>query len=249
MRNIRLLLATASTTVGMMLFTAPASAQGIPVVDPSNIAQTVKVVQNGVQQVQQMKAQVEQMTNMAKTIGQGGPLAIATDIMKKAGLDFLSSDKSPLAPYRAAMPGLLDALPKTSSGSTLGIASDLAEKAKTNIQSGREFALKAFYKPGDASVDDIAARKGIRDAAMRDSVTSGYAMAVYTKNDLGQTETMMKELSSGVTKATDLRGDVQGNSAIALAQLKQLTVQNQLLSQLLEVQSTSAMAQQSTTAR
>lgn len=249
MKHIRILLATATTTLGLALSASPASAQGIPTIDPSNIAQTVKVVQNGVQQVQQMKAQVEQMTNMAKTIGQNGPLAIATDLMKKAGMDFANSEKSPLAPYRAAMPGILDALPKTTTGSSIGIASDLAERAKTNITSGREFALKAFYKPGDASVDDIAARKGIREAAMRDSVTSGYAMAVFTKNDLGQTETRMKALSEGVSGAADLRGDVQSNSAISLAQLQQLNVQNQLLSQLLEVQSTSAMAGQGTTAR
>lgn len=247
MKTVRIILAAA--TSALALAAAPVTAQGIPVIDPGNIAQTVKVVQNGVQQVQQMKAQFEQMQKMANTIGANGPLAIAKDALLKAGMDFANSEKSPLNPYRAAMPGLLDALPTSKIGSNLGISSTLAQQAKTSITSGREFALSAFYKPGEASQDDITARKGVREAAMRDSVTSGYAMAVYTKNDLGQTQGQMKALSEGVTGASDLRGDVQSNSAIALAQLQQITVQNQLLSQLLEVQSTSAMAAQGSTVR
>lgn len=237
--KIALVLAGAASTVAIG---TPASAQGIPVVDPGNIAQTVKVVQNGIQQVQQLKAQVEQMTSMAKTIGQNGPLAIAGDLLKKAGMDFANSENSPLKEYRAAMPGLLDALPTSQAGSGLGLTNAMAQQAKTSIQAGRQFALNAFYKPGSATSDEVAARKGVREAAMRDSVTAGYAMAVVTKNDLGQTEGTMKALSEGIGKAADLRGDVQSNSAIALAQLQQLTVQSQLLSQLLEVQSTAAMA-------
>jgi hypothetical protein len=226
-------------------FAAPANAQ-VPVIDPANVTQTIKVVQSSVAQVQQLKAQVEQMTSMAKTIGSNGPLAIATDLLKKAGMDFANSANSPLAPYRAAMPGLLDALPGAEAGKGLGIADGLAEKAKTSIQSGREFALKAFYKPGDATTAELQQRQGIREAAMRDSVTAGYAMAVYTKNSLGDKEKgiehTMSELSKGVSAAGDLRGDVQSNSAIALAQLQQISVQNQMLAQLLEVQATSSMA-------
>ena len=232
----------AAAAAPFALASAPAFSQGLPVTDPGNVAQTIKVVQNGVQQVKQMQEQLKQFEGMAKTIGSNGPLAMATDLMKKAGMDFADAEKSPLAPYRAAMPGLLDALPSTQVGSSLGIANNLAQQAKTSINSGREFALKAFYKSGEATTEDVQNRQGVRDAAMRDSVTSGYAMAVFTKNDLGQTEGRMKVLADGVSASLDLRGDVQSNSAIALAQLQQLTVQNQLLSQLLEVQSTSAMA-------
>jgi conjugal transfer/entry exclusion protein len=241
-RSIKFVVSAA--VASLVLSGAPASAQGLPVVDPGNIAQTIKVVQNGMQQVQKIQEQVKQMEGMAKTIGSNGPLAMATDLLKKAGMDFASAENSPLAPYRSAMPGLLDALPGSQVGGSLAISKNLAEQAKTNIGYGREFALKAFYKSGEATVDEIQKRQGVREAAMRDSVTAGYAMAVYTKNDLGQTEGRMKALSDGVSAAKDLRSDVQSNSAIALAQLQQMTVQNQLLSQLLEVQSTSAMASQ-----
>ncbi len=240
MKRLVILAAAAAS----MAISAPAFAQGTPVVDPGNIAQTVKVVKNGVQQVQEMKKQFEQMQTMAKTIGQNGPMAIAGDVLKKAGLNFADEKENALAPYRAAMPGILDALPGSEAGSGLGISSGLATKAKTNIQSGRQFALQAFYKPGSATVDEIAQRRGIREAAMRDSVTAGYAMSIYTKNDLGQTEGRMKALQEGITSATDLRGDVQSNSTIGLATLQQLTVQNTLLAQLLEVTSTAAMAAQ-----
>ena len=68
----------ASVALAAAMIPASASAQGIPVVDPSNIAQTIKVVQNGVQQVQQMKAQVEQISEMKNTIG-----AIGGDLLKR----------------------------------------------------------------------------------------------------------------------------------------------------------------------
>ena len=239
--NVKTILAVTVGAVALLVG-VPASAQGIPVIDPGNIAQTVKVVQNGVQQVQQLKAQAEQMTSMAKTIGQNGPMAMAKDMLTKAGMNYASPENSPLKQYRAAMPGLLDALPGSNVGQAVGVSSSMAQNAKVDINAGRQFALNAFYKPGVTSQDEIDRRRGVRQAAMRDSVTAGYAMSVYTKNDLGKTETTMKVLSEGVTSAPDLRGDVQSNSAIALAQLQQLTVQSQLLSQLLEVQSTSAMA-------
>lgn len=244
MNSMKSKIAVAMTAI-LTISSVPAMAQGVPVVDPGAITQTVKVVQNGVQQVQEMKRQVEQMTSMAKTIGQTGPLEIAKDLLAQSGLNF-DGENSQIAPYRAAMPGLLDALPSADIGKSIGIPTDLAQKAKTNLTSGREFALQAFYKPGNAKTEEIQQRQGIREAAMRDSVTAGYAMAVYTKNDLGKTEDRMKTLSEGVSKAADLRADVQSNSAIALAQLQQLTIQNTLLAQILEVQSTAAMASTAT---
>lgn len=227
---------------------APASAQGIPVIDPGNIAQTIKVVQNGIQQVQQLQQQVQQVTNMANTLGHQGPLSLATTALRAAGIDFSDLTHSPVAQYRSAMPGLLDALPNSNIGQGLGIPnlSSLASQAKSDLNSGRSFALDAFFKSGNATVDEIQARRGVREAAMRDSVTNGYAMAVYTKNNLSTNETQMQALSQGVQQATDMRTDVQANSAIALAQLQQLTVQNQLLAQLLEVNSTATMTQEST---
>lgn len=244
MKNVKYLIAAAAAPLAFAA-AAPAYAQ-VPTVDPGSIAQTVKVVQNGIQQVQQMKAQVEQMTSMAKTIGQNGPLSMVKDTLSKAGLDFLDLNNSPLAAYRASMPGLLDALPNAEISKVVGIGADLAKNARTNISSGREFALKAFYKSGEATVEEVQQRQGLREAAARDSVTSGYAMAVYTKNNLADptngVEKRMQALSEAVSGAQDLRGDVQSNSAIALAQLQQLTVQNTLLAQLLEVSSTSTMA-------
>jgi len=225
---------------------APVSAQGVPVIDPGNIAQTVKVVQNGMQQLQSLQQQFQQMQAMGRTLGKDGLMSIASDVLKTAGIDFSDLTKSPIAQYRSAMPGILDALPNSQFISSLGLdsgqAKTLAEGAKGDINKGRQFALNVFYKAGNATITDMAARQGVRDAAMRDSVTSGYAMAVYAKNDLANNETQMKALSEGVSKSQDLRSDVQANSAIEIAQLQQLTVQNQLLAQLLEVQSTSSMA-------
>jgi conjugal transfer/entry exclusion protein len=219
-----------------------ASAQGVPVIDPGNIAQTVKVVQNGVQQIQQLKSQLSELQNIKSMIGKVGENQLQS-ILSGSGFSLTGegSDDT-LTQLKSAVPGLLDALPSSETGKSLGITAGSAAKARTSIQAGREFALSSFYKSGNATMDDVTARRGVRQAAMRDSLTAGYAMAVFAKNDINKSETVMKSLSEQLSASKDLRTDVQGNSAVALAQLRQMTIQNQLMAQMLEVQSTAAMA-------
>lgn len=229
---------------GVALAVAPtaANAQGIPVIDPGNIAQTVKVVQNGVQQIQQLKSQLSELQNIKSMIGKVGENALGS-ILSGSGLSMGGEGgDDTLTQLKSAVPGILDALPKSSTGASLGINAGQAAQARTSIVAGREFALSAFYKSGNATMDEITARRGVRQAAMRDSLTAGYAMAVYAKGDINKSETVMKSLSTQLAESKDLRTDVQGNSAVALAQLRQMTIQNQLMAQMLEVQSTAAMA-------
>lgn len=223
-----------------MAMAAPANAQGIPVIDPGNIAQTVRVVQQGVQQIQKAEEQLRQITTLTDTIGKIGQGNLS-QILGQVGLSFDQAD-SALREYRSAIPGLIDSLPNARAAQGLNIDQNLARQSLRSIQSGRQFALNTFYQSGNATADQVNQRRGLREAAMRDSLTAGYAMAVYTKNDLANVETTMQGLTRQVSAAQDLRGDVQGNSAIGLAQLRQLAVQNQLLAQLLEVQSSAAMA-------
>lgn len=239
-KSLALLIAVSALT------NAGAAHAQIPVVDPANIAQTVKVVQQSVQQVAQLKEQLSQLTAMQKTIGSIGKSAVS-GMLKDAGLDFADPTKMLTSQFRSAMPGLLDALPTSKIGGTLGIDNLLAGKAKTNIQDGRNFALSTFYKAGEATVDELSQRKGLRQAAMRDAVTSGYAVAVYTKNDIANAEDRLKKLSEKAAESSDLRADVQSNTAVALATLQAVTVQNTLLAQMLEVNSTAAMASDATT--
>lgn len=218
-----------------------ASAQGVPVVDPSNIAQTVKVVQNGVQQIQQLKAQVEQLNQLKQTIGDIGEGEMKA-ILDAAGLNIDDNRDSLLSQFRNTIPGIIDALPDSEVGKRLGVSTNSAQGAKTNIEEGRKFALATFFKGTNASIDDITERQGIREAALRDSATAGFSTAIVTKARLVESEATIKALSTQMTASADLRTDVQNNSAVSMASLQQLVIQNQLLAQLLEVQSTGNMA-------
>lgn len=223
----------------------PAMAAGIPVIDPGNIAQTMKVVQQGVQQLRTLQQQLEQVKNMQNTLGNAVDVKkFAGDLFKLPGLNFDGAN-TPLAGLKGTLPGMLDALPGSQAGASLGLPSitkgDPGSDPRLNITKGREFAIKAFYKNGNASMNEITARTGVRQAALRDSATSGYALAVYAKNDLNNVETTMKELTTRVSTSTDLRSDVAANTAVELAALRQTAVTNQLLAQLLEVNSASAI--------
>lgn len=220
------------------LTSAPANAQGIPVVDPSSIAQTVKVVKNGIEQVQQMKAQLEQMTNIKQTIGQVGE-GIINGVLQDANLDM--DQDNMLGQLKQTVPGILDGLPNSNVGREFGITSGAAQEARTNIAAGRNFALNTFYNGTNASMDDVTKRRGIREAAMRDSAAAGFATAVVLKTRIGESEGTIKALNEQMAASTDLRSDVQVNSAVTMANLQQLVIQNQILAQMLEVSSTGNM--------
>lgn len=224
----------------MAAASSPAHAGGIPVIDPSNIAQTVKMVQNGAQQLQQAKAQVEQLSNLKDTIGAVGEGEIKA-ILSRSGLDLSTESDTLFNQFNQTLPGILDALPESEVGRQLGIDARSAQEARTSIDAGRRFALSTFYKGENASLDDVTRRQAVREAAMRDSATAGFATAVVTKARLGEVQTTISSLNEQLSKSTDLRTDVQNNSAVNMATLQQLAIQNQLLAQLLEVQATGNM--------
>jgi len=229
------------TGVAVAAISLPATAQGIGVIDPSNIAQTAKVVKNGVDQVQQLKAQVKQITDMKNTIGAMGAGQIGS-ILDNAGLNLKSGDNDLMSQFRQTIPGILDGLPSSEIGKNLGIDAGAARNARTSIDAGRRFALNTFFVSPNASIDEVTARQGIREAAMRDSATAGFATAVVTKTRLSESEATINALNEQMAASTDLRTDVQSNSAVGMAMLQQIVVQNQLIAQLLEVQATGNMA-------
>ena len=236
---------TSAALIASAFAAAPASAQGIPVIDPSNIAQTVKVVQNGVQQVQQMKAQVEQLTALKNTIGATGPGEIV-NILKRSGLDLANNPDGLLSEFRSTVPGIIDGLASSDIGKRLGVSIEDARNARTSVDAGRRFVVNTFYGGNNAGVDEVNQRQAVREAALRDSGAAGFAVAVNTKTRLSENETTIKALTEQMAASTDLRTDVQNNTAVGMAQYQQMIIQTQILAQLLEVQATGNMAMDTT---
>ena len=237
-KNLKL--AALAAAISLSMTAGAAHAQGVPVVDPSNIAQTVKVVQNGVQQVQQMKQQVEQMTQMKNTIGAMGVGEIGS-ILQRANLN-IDNNNNLLGEFRQTVPGIIDALPNSNVGRELGVDAGAARQARTSIDAARRFTISTFYGGSNAGIDEVNKRGAIREAALRDSASSGFAQAVVAKARLTESEATIKALNEQMSASTDLRTDVQNNTAVAMAQYQQLIIQTQLIAQLLEVQATGNMA-------
>lgn len=237
------MLASLAAVSALGLIAPQAQAGGIPVIDPSNIAQTVKMVENGLKQVQQAKAQVEQLSNIKDTIGAVGEGQIRS-ILQQTGLDTSTNSDTLLNQFNDTLPGILDGLPNSDVGKSLGVDASAAREARTSIDAARRFTLSTFFKSERASIDEVTQRQGIREAAMRDSATSGFATAIVTKSRLGEAQATIDALNDQMGKSPDLRTDVQNNSAVNMATLQQLVIQNQLLAQLLEVQATGNMTSQ-----
>ena len=237
----RKIITTSALAVAATLAMAtPASAQGVPVVDPGNIAQTIKVAKNGIEQIQQLKAQVEQMGELKNTIGAIGEGKIG-NILSVAGLDFNQQKNDLMSQFTKTLPGIIDGLPNSELGKSLGVTAGDAAGARTDIDKARRFTLKTFFNGSNATMDEVMQRQGVREAALRDSASAGFATAVVTKARLGESEATIKALNEQMAASKDLRTDVQSGNAVAMANLQQMVIQNQLLAQLLEVQATGNM--------
>lgn len=225
--------AIASTTFGA------AQAAGIPVIDPAAIAQVTKTVAQGAQQLQAINNTLNEVNKLSTSVGKIGP-GMASSILGDVGLDF-NRQQDPLKLLDGAMPRIIDALPQSQAGRALGVSASVANGAKTSIEGGRRFVNQAFYTKS-VQAGALAQRNQVREAALRDAASSGYALAVVQKNDIANMEVVMKGLAEKVTQATDLRSDISANTAVLMASLKAQTNNNAMLAQLVELEAAQAIA-------
>ena len=230
------------SAAALLALPAPASAN-VPVIDPTAIARIREQVALASQQLGAIKQQVEKVQDLKNVIGQMGASAIGTTL-EQAGLNFSDVDdaKSILRDVSALSKDVKQ-LPQSLSNFKIN-GESLALSVVDGLASGRTNAGKIFYFNGSgemtqATVDGLRKR---RSAALRDAAINGYALATSMKGDLGQTQKTADALAEQAKKATDLRGDVQANTAALLAIYAETTKQTALQAQALEIESANTLS-------
>ncbi len=235
----------AGTALAAVLFSAaPASAAGVPVIDPAAIARIRETVSVATKQLAAVKEQVQQVQQMRNTIGQVGP-GMLGKIMQQSGLDFTN----PTGAFRdiGSLAGQVDSVASQAGKLKIGSEGSVNIGKITDLASGREAAAKLFfYNGGDSltsnTISQLRQRRGVM---VRESALSGYGAASSMKADLIKTQQVASGLSTQAKDAADLRGDVQANTATMLAMYGELAKQTAIQAQLLEIESAQTLAQDS----
>ncbi len=223
-----------------MLSAVPAHAGGVPVIDPTAIARIRETVSVATKQLGAVQQQVQQVTQMRNTIGQVGP-GMLNNMLQKSGLDFSAAqgvlkDVSSMSSQVTNLSSTAKSLALSGESMNFGSIKDLT--------SGREAAAQLFFYNGSNPMDQktIGLLRERRNALVRDSAIGGYGAAVAMKGDMAKTTQIADNLSAQAKDATDLRGDVQANTATMLALLGEVSKQTALQAQMLEMQSAQALS-------
>jgi len=229
------------------LISAPAAAN-IPVIDPTAIARIREAVATASKQLAQAQQQVQQVTQMRNTIGQIGKGQLDS-IMKSSGVD-LSGAQGVLKDVQT--------LGTTSSNignsvKNLGIEGEGALNIPKidSLTAGRDAASKIFYYGGAAEMTVATVKKlrERRNIALRETAVTSFGAATSFKSDLTQTQQIADKLGAQASDSSDLRTDVQVNTATLLAMYAELQKQTAIQAQLLELDSSRTLASDATAKR
>lgn len=235
--------AAAAFVAAAMLTTAiPAHAE-IPVIDPTAIARIREEIAVATQTLNTVRQQVQQVQSLQNSIGQIGA-SVLGDQLAKAGINFndlngaasILRDVTALAADTKMMSNVLQNYKIDGEAIALQAVSDLA--------SGRTNARKIFFYNGsnDMSQNTINGLRKRRSAAVRESAINGYALATSMKGNLTETQKTADAIADQAKKATDLRSDVQANTAALLAIYAETTKQTALMAQSLEVETANSLS-------
>lgn len=242
-RYIALSVLAASTVL-----TATPAYAAVPVIDPTAIARIREVVATASKQLAQVQQQVSQVTQMRNTIGQIGKGQIS-NILEKTGIDFVGAqgvlrDVQTLGNSSANIGSLVQNL-KIEGEAALNIP-------KINsLSAGRDAASKIFFYGGEAAmtVGTVQKLRERRNLALRETAVTSFGAAASFKSDLQETQQVADKLSQQATESTDLRTDVQVNTATLLAMYAELQKQTAIQAQMLELDSSRTLASDSTAKR
>lgn len=240
--KFRVLVTTA--LFGAAMFSAAPASANIPVIDPTAIARLRETVSVATKQLGALQQQVQQVQQMRNTIGQVGP-GMLGNILQQSGLDF-SGEK-----------GLLNSITSLKSQADASLSGVKSMKMSgesmnfgniTNLTGGREAASQIFFYNGKESMtpDLVSQLRSRRQAVVRDSAVTSYGTAAAMKGDMIKTQQVADALSTQAKGSTDLRGDVQANTAAMLAIYGEVSKQTAIAAQMLELQSAQTLSTDAT---
>lgn len=215
-----------AATVLASVAAAPAAHAQVPVIDAGQLAQSVMLVQTAGQQLQQLQQLVQLAQQFRGIVGQVGQIV---GPFQSGG--FASS-------FGGGGFGLqgLSSFGRFDPCQTMGICGG-AQGALTSMAYGaaRSWATNTFFAPTSGSFDAGRQQLAVRQAAGVGAAHDGLAMAITVRQQIARSAERQAALEQAVAGAGDLRGDIQGATAVATALYQQERERTAMLAALLQL--------------
>ncbi len=223
-----------------------AFAQGTPIVDASHIGQIVEVVRNGQQQLGQLQQMYSMAQQTRSLIGSAGGLAQPFSIsgpwqnlFSGGGLSLRSL--AGFAPNMSSICGganinvqyVGNFNPCQMAGGSANFSS---------FTDTRSWINKAMYLAQPADSNTYENLRRARSNLATSSAEDGLANAIVARQSISRSLERATALEGIVGQATDLRSDIQANSAIASAIYQQDRQRTSILSSLVQLQASQRIA-------
>lgn len=220
---MRKALLTAALVATAFLVT-PARAQ-VPVIDAGQLGQSVMLLQTSMQQLQQLQQLVQLAQQFQGIVGQAGQIAgpFQSGGFGSAfgGGGFGLQGMSSFGRFDPCQMGMCVGGRGAPTSMAFGTA--------------RTWATDSFFRQTSGSYDDGRQQLAVRQAAGVGAAHDGLAMAITARQQIARSAERQAALEQAVAGAGDLRGDVQGATAVASALYQQERERTAMLAALLQL--------------
>jgi hypothetical protein len=204
---------------------SPAARAQVPVIDAGQLAQSVAMLQTAGQHLQQLQQLVQLAQQFRGVVGQAG--AIAGPFQSGGFGSVFGSGGFGLQGLSSF--GRFD---PCQTGLCIG-----GRGAPTSMAYGtaRGWSTDTFFRPTSGSFDDGRQQLAVRQAAGVGAAHDGLAVAISARQQIARSAERQAALEQAVAGARDLRGDVQGATAVASALYQQERERTAMLAALLQL--------------
>lgn len=235
----------------------PGSAQGYPVIDSAAVTEAVDNLNAATQQVRELNDMLSQVQSIAQTVGkQGVPTLLFQEALSQSGIsqygppvkDLLDSAQATWGTLQSGYAAgqqaatsfksvLAEADKLKGVGASLGAAPDFSSFSSTQSWINKELTVAR-----DANLTTVNLVRKARAMLAGEAAANAYAIALNTRQQVASMADRAQKLAQQAGVATDLRGDMAANTAVMLAMHDEMAQVQALLAAILEVQSSSRLA-------
>lgn len=245
--------------VGLLAISCPsARAQGYPVIDMAAVARATDSLNAAAQQVRELNAMLTQVQTIAQTIGkQGLPTLLFQEALSQSGISQYGPPVKDLLDSAQATWGTIENGVKAGQQVAKDFKSILAEADKfkgqmtslgakpdfSSFTAAQKWVQQELTTAKDANLTAVDLTRQARSMLAGEAAANAYAIALTARSQIADMANRAKKLADQANQASDLRGDVAANTAVMLAMHDEMAQVEALMAAVLEVQSTSRLAE------
>jgi len=214
-------------------FSSPVRAQ-VPVIDSGQLAQSVAMLQTAGKHLQYLQQLVQLAQQFYSVVGQAGAIV---GPFQSGGFGSVFGGGGfglqGLASFGRFDPCQMGMCVGRSGGTAF---------TSVSYETARSWSNDAFFRPTSGSFEEGRQQLAIRQAASVGAAYDGLAVAITARQQIARSAERQTALEQAVASARDLRGDVQGATAVASALYQQERERTALLAALLQLSASRQIA-------